>query len=151
MGTTLASVPSCTSLSPLWKASTNTLQKANNNIFLSLSSIINGRSENHEHLIRHCRADRLLAESDYNDIKFVTSQTWEILETISRIRGWPLETSWESGAPEEQEAWGTVRRLEANFGVFLKGGHKDVPPKRNRKLRKQLESYPSDEEGSENE
>lgn len=93
----------------------------------------------------------MLAESDYNDIRFVTSQTWEILETISRIRGWPLETSWESDAPEEQEAWGTVRRLEANFAEFLKGGHKDVPPKRNRKLRKQLESYPSDEESSENE
>jgi hypothetical protein len=92
-----------------------------------------------------------LAESDYNDIKFVTSQTWEILETISRIRGWTLETSWESESLEGQEDWGTVRRLEANFAEFLKGGHKGVPPKRNRKLRKQLESYPSDEEGSEDE
>jgi len=137
------------SRSPLWNTTTDSLQKANNNIFLSLSTIINGRSENHEHLIRHCRADRLLAESDYNDIKFVTSRTWEILETISMIRGWPLETSWEIDAPEEQEGWGTVRRLEANFAVFLKGGHKDIPPKRNRKLRKQLESYPSDEESSE--
>jgi len=136
-------------LSLLWNAATNSFQKAHNNIFLSLSTVINGRSENHEHLIRHCRADRLLAESDYNDISFVTSQTWEILETISRIRGWPLETSWESDPPEEQEEWGTVRRLEANFAVFLKGGHKDVAPKRNRKLRKQLESYPDDEESSE--
>ena len=139
------------SLSPTVEPATDTLQKANNNIFLSLSTIINGRSENHEHLIRHCRADRLLAESDYNDIKLVASQTWEILETISRIRGWPLETSWESEPPEEIERWGTVRRLEANFAVFLNGGHKDVPPKRNRKLRKQLESYPSDEESSGNE
>jgi hypothetical protein len=91
-----------------------------------------------------------LAESDYNDIKHVAFQTWEILETISRIRGWPLEMSWDSDPPEEQEAWGTVRRLEANFAMFLKGGHKDVPAKRNRKLRKQLESYPS-EESSEDE
>jgi hypothetical protein len=133
----------------LWNPTTNSFQKANNNIFLSLSTIINGRSENHEHLIRALPSRSLVGGERLQRHQVVTSQTWEILETISRIRGWPLETSWESDPPEEQEDWGTVRRLEANFAVFLKGGHKDVPPKRNRKLRKQLESYPSDEESSE--
>ncbi|KIM32290.1 hypothetical protein M408DRAFT_63027 [Serendipita vermifera MAFF 305830] len=127
-----------------WKS----LEANYTNVFLSLSTVINSRSDNHILLIRNCAEDRLLAESDYNSAEKCTSQTWTILETIAQIRGWPLETSWEDGELPEEE-WGVVRRLERNWKRFAEGNHPELQPRKSRRLRKQHEHYPSDESEAE--
>src|ERR1700761_6517119 len=113
-------------------------------MFLSLSVGINARSENHVHLIQNCTEDRLLAESDWNKVRHCAPQTWKMLEIISNIRGWPLETKWDGEEPPEAE-WGVVRRLERNWKRFEKGDHPEAPLQKSRRLRKQHETYPSDE------
>ncbi|KAG8816406.1 hypothetical protein FRC19_000388, partial [Serendipita sp. 401] len=122
-----------------WK----TIEKNYPNIFLSLSDVINSRSENHVHLIKGCAEDRLLAESDYDNIQHSVSQTWKMVETIANLRGWEVETSWEEEAPP-LEKWGVVRRLERNWLRFQAGNHPEIVHK-SRRLRKQHQYYPSDE------
>lgn len=100
-----------------WKV----IERKHHNIFLSLSTVINSRSQNHIELIRQCSADRLMVESDYNNAAYVTSQTWDMVKTISEVKGWPIEDRWEDDLPEER--WGVVRRLERNFNLFKCGSH----------------------------
>lgn len=123
------------------------LQKKHHpNVFLSLSTAINGRSPNHIALIKSCSPTRLLIESDYGDARYLASQTWDILLTVSRERDWRIEQSWDQyadahahggeGADGETgtgkmkdgfpESWGVVRRLEANWRRFVRGRHKKV-------------------------
>lgn len=57
----------------------------------------------------------------------LTPQTIKMLNTVSEIKGWPIEQEWIDdedldGVPESE--WGAVRRLEANWKAFLKGGHR---------------------------
>jgi len=63
----------------------------------------------------------------------LTPQTIKMLNTVSEIKGWPIEQVWiddedvggsdtKSKIPESE--WGAVRRLEANWKAFLKGGHR---------------------------
>lgn len=106
--------------------------------------MINAKSDNHVQLIKGCLEDRLLAESDYNEIQHCTRQTWSIIETISDIRGWPLENTWDPIEPPAKD-WGVVRRLERNWKRFLQGKHSPIPPHKSRRERKQQEHYPSDE------
>jgi hypothetical protein len=120
------------------------LQKTHSNVFLSLSVGINARSDNHILLIQNCAEERLLAESDWNQVCYCTPQTWKILEIIANLRGWPLETSWDTDAPSEEQ-WGVVRRLERNWKRFEMGNHPEVLLPKSRRLRKQHENYPSDE------
>jgi hypothetical protein len=63
--------------------------------------------------------------------------------TMARIRGWQLETTWETDEPPK-EKWGVVRRLERNWNRFTSGNHPEVVLLKSRRLRKQHESYPSD-------
>ena len=59
-------------------------------------------------------------------------QTVKMLNTVSEIKGWPIEQEWidEDGGganttPKIPEGeWGAVRRLEANWKTFLKGDHR---------------------------
>ena len=107
------------------------------NIFISLSIVINGRSPQHENLIRRCSPERLLAESDYNNIKECSRHTWEIVQKIAEIKGWAVETEdWleDDGTLEAQ--WGVVRRLEANFQRFIGPGLGIIPQKESRKVQK---------------
>jgi hypothetical protein len=109
------------------------LQKKYCNVFISPSAIHNTRSENHKKLIEAVSPKRLLIESDYNAMSELTPQTVEMLKAVSEIKGWPIEQEWiddedldgadgRSKIPENE--WGAVRRLEANWKAFLKGGHR---------------------------
>lgn len=90
-------------------------------MFLSLSKVINGRSDNHKALIASCPSNRLLAESDYNNIERSAEQTWEIAKTIAEIKGWSVEQGWNEDILEVE--WGIVRHLEENWKLFEKGKH----------------------------
>ena len=62
----------------------------------------------------------------------LASQTVQMLHTVSEIKGWPIEQEWidddvdgigiRPKIPEGE--WGAVRRLEANWKAFVKGGHR---------------------------
>lgn len=62
----------------------------------------------------------------------LTPQTVKMLNTVSEIKGWPIEQEWiddeDDGGntrpriPERE--WGAVRRLETNWRTFVKGGHR---------------------------
>ncbi|CCA67160.1 related to Cut9 interacting protein scn1 [Serendipita indica DSM 11827] len=134
---------SCGLSADVWKT------KAHANIFLSLSTAINSRSDKHRQLIRECDEHRLLAESDYPEAGMCASQTWSMVETIADIRQWPVETEWDEKEPDPGN-WGVVRRLERNWAQFCKGDHPEIVHK-SRRLRKQHEHYPSDESTEEDE
>ena len=96
-------------------------QKKHNNVFLSLSVVINSKSPNHVSLIKECSPERLLVESDYNDVDLCTRQTWDMLRIVAETKGWPLEETWD----EEVDivSWGAVRKLEDNWRRFCAGNH----------------------------
>ena len=119
-------------------------QRKHSNVFLSLSIAINSRSPGHRELITACSSERILAESDYHDISYSTGQTWQMLRAIAEVKGWRVETEWHELSPASENDWGVVRRLEHNWEVFQKGGHKPVRRKDKRKLL--LEDWESDEE-----
>jgi hypothetical protein len=55
----------------------------------------------------------------------LTPQTIKMLNTVSEIKGWPIEQEWvDDGDRIPESEWGAVRRLEANWKAFLKGGHR---------------------------
>jgi hypothetical protein len=89
---------------------------------MSLSTVINNKHPDVRELIATCSPDRILAESDYDDIDMVTPQTWDMVKLIADIRGWPVETEWMDLELEEQD-WGIVRRLERNWNTFKAGNH----------------------------
>ncbi|KAF5388493.1 hypothetical protein D9757_004727 [Collybiopsis confluens] len=93
------------------------VQRRYPNTFLSLSTVINGRSPNHLSLIQLCDPHRILVESDYNDINMCTSQTWEMVQTVAQVKGWTVETDWDEG--QEPSEFGVVRRLKDNWLRFL--------------------------------
>ena len=99
-------------------------------MFLSLSTVINQRHAIHRALIAECSPNRLLVESDYNDIDKCTSQTWDMIRIIAEVKGWDIETEWVDEL--EEDKWGVVRRLEQNWLRF-KHGHHPMPRKNKRK------------------
>ncbi|KIY73576.1 TatD DNase family Scn1, partial [Cylindrobasidium torrendii FP15055 ss-10] len=103
------------------------IQKHHPNAFLSLSTVINSRSPNHIALIKACEDDRLLVESDYNDIDACTPKTWEMVQIIAETKGWALEQVWEEAV--EEKNWGAVRKLERNWQRFAAGNHRGPPQK----------------------
>ncbi|VDB87526.1 unnamed protein product [Peniophora sp. CBMAI 1063] len=121
------------------------IEKHHPNAFLSLARCINGRSQNHLALIRAANPQRLLVESDYPLAKNLAAETWAMVETIAKERGWRLEQTWDYEELEDgmKDNWGVVRRLEANWRRFEKGDH---PAQRvmNRKRRTDFsyEEYP---------
>lgn len=68
-----------------------------------------------------------------------------MVRTIAEVRGWNVEERWEDQLDESQ--WGVVRRLEHNFQVFMKGGHKPKEYKRTtRQIREEIFDSCSDSE-----
>ncbi|KAJ4002267.1 hypothetical protein F5050DRAFT_1559054 [Lentinula boryana] len=98
------------------------IQRRYPNAFLSLSTVINGRSPNHISLIKVCDPLRILVESDYNDVDMCTEQTWDMVRTVADVKGWPIETEWNEDNDHSSER-GTVRRLEENWLRFKAGHH----------------------------
>jgi hypothetical protein len=99
-------------------------------VFLSLSTIINQKQANLRPLIAECSPNRLLVESDHDDIDMCTSQTWNMIRIIAEVKGWDIETEWVDEL--EEDKWGVVRRLEQNWLRF-KQGHHPLPRKNKRK------------------
>lgn len=110
------------------------LQRALSNVFLSVSIVINHKHPNLKKLIATCASDRILVESDYNDVTRCTPQVLEMIELVSEVKGWVIEEDWDENI--EESGWGVVRRLFENWKGFKKGGH-PVPAgsKRSRKKR----------------
>ncbi|KAF8527406.1 hypothetical protein BU17DRAFT_39326, partial [Hysterangium stoloniferum] len=98
-----------------------TLERNHPNIYLSLSTTINARSPSHKALIAACHPSRILAESDYHDVNGSTERTWEMIVTIAVVKGWPIETEWNSQLKETN--WGIVRKLHENWKSFSNGNH----------------------------
>ncbi|KAI0308270.1 hypothetical protein B0F90DRAFT_148312 [Multifurca ochricompacta] len=117
-------VHSCTLSTEVWRE----IEKRHPNVFLSLSTAINGCSPNPIALIRACSPTRLLVESDYSDVREAPTRTWDMACIVAETRDWPIEDSWErererSLAALDESQWGVVRRLEVNWHRFIKGGH----------------------------
>lgn len=111
-------IHSCSMNPQVWTA----LQKGHTNAFLSLSTVINSRSNNMKALITACSSNRILIESDFNDIDVCTERCIEMLKIVADVKAWSTEESWLEGVPESD--WGVVRRLEANWKAFRDGGEK---------------------------
>lgn len=112
------------------------MQKRHPNVFLSLSTAINSRSANHRALIAACAPSRLLVESDFCNVRFCTTRTWDMVRIVAEVKGWRIEQDWEEEDENaDEDKWGVVRRLEQNWLRFVKGGHKQVA-KASRKNRK---------------
>jgi len=93
------------------------LQKKHDNVFMSLSTTINGRSNKLNALIAACASTRLLIESDINNIDHCTPRCGEILQLVARVKGWSVEHGWEDELDKDE--WGVVRRIEANWKAFI--------------------------------
>jgi len=85
-------------------------------VFLSLSTIVNGRSLNHEALIAACSPGRILVESDFNEVDKCTERTWDMVQSVAAIKGWHTEEKWMDNL--EECDWGVVRKLEENWFTF---------------------------------
>ncbi|KAK0208919.1 TatD related DNase-domain-containing protein [Desarmillaria ectypa] len=121
-------------LSPqLWRD----IEKKHNNVFLSLSTVINGRSSNHISLIQACSPNRILVESDFNDVDMCTQRTWDMVLIVARTKGWLVEEVWVNEV--DPEKWGTVRRLEENWRRFSAGDHQ--APELSKKKKKKVEEW----------
>ena len=106
--------------------------------------VINSRHAYCKKLLAACAPDRILVESDYNDIAMVTDQTLAMVQLLAEVRGWPIEQEWVEEV--EPEARGVVRRLEDNWKRFRKGSHR--PPESKRRRKKRLLESGSDTEDS---
>ncbi|KAI5997974.1 hypothetical protein EDD15DRAFT_277857 [Pisolithus albus] len=109
---------SCGVSTETWKA----LEKSHRNVFMSLSTAINGRSPSHRALIAACSPRRILVESDYHAIEECTKRTWDMVLTVAEVKGWSVETTWVDDDVREEE-WGVVRHLKNNWDEFQLGNH----------------------------
>ncbi len=70
---------------------------------------------------------------------------------VAKTLGWPIEDAWEDNPGRDESQWGIVRRLEANWRAFVKGGHpvsvKRQGAKERRRRDYSLDLVESDTEG----
>ncbi|KAB5596247.1 hypothetical protein CTheo_232 [Ceratobasidium theobromae] len=134
---------SCTLSAETWKS----VEKAHQNVYLSLSTAINVRANSTAmiQLIHNCDPTRIMAESDFPYLSDTTQRTWDVLCLIARERGWRLEEKWDYPEAETQPdgqhdvTWGAVKRIEANWNAFRKGGRGFLPEKESRRERRMNE------------
>lgn len=140
-------VHSCTLSPEVWRD----IEKRHPNVYLSLSTAINGRSPSHIALIRACTPSRILVESDYHDACDAPARTWDMACIVADALGWPIEDRWDDSPERDESEWGVVRRLEANWRAFVRGGHLAPVKKPTAKERKRrdysLDLVESDIEG----
>ncbi|KAJ3573544.1 hypothetical protein NP233_g2364 [Leucocoprinus birnbaumii] len=117
------------------------IEKKHPNIYISLSTAINGKSSSYKALIAACANDRILAESDCDDIQMSTAYTWTMVKDIAEIKEWTVEDSWSEEL--EEEKWGIVRHLKENWKRFREGNH--IPPSQRKSVRhhKKVDRYHS--------
>ncbi|KAF8910141.1 hypothetical protein CPB84DRAFT_1355249 [Gymnopilus junonius] len=119
------------------------IERRHENVFLSLSTVINHNHGSLQALIAECSPGRILAESDYNDIDMCTSQTWDMIQLIAEVKGWSIETEWNEEDEADEAKWGVVRRLEKNWIKFKNGYH---PTRRAKKKKTKRPEYVSEDE-----
>lgn len=73
-------------------------------VYFSFSTTINARLDRLEALIAATPDDRLLIESDFNDVRKSEQRVWEILCTVCQAKRWTLPSA--------------VDTLEANWSAF---------------------------------
>lgn len=83
-------------------------------IYFSFSTTINARLERLEELIRAVPDDRLLIESDYNDIRMNETRIWEILRVVCEAKSWSAEQA----VSILQENWKTFSTSDTLSGSF---------------------------------
>lgn len=105
----------------LYSTISHCMQKRHLNVYMSLSTVINGRSSNHRALIEACSPSRILVESDYHSVEHCTELTWEMVLIVAEIKGWAVETTWIGDLRKED--WGAVWRLKRNWQEFREGNH----------------------------
>lgn len=96
--------------------------------------MINGRSRAHLNLIETCSPDRILVESDYNDISFCTQRTWDMVNIVAGIKKWTVEKQWNDELQGDEI--GAVHMLEENWRAFKAGKHEQRIHKTRRKRRR---------------
>ncbi|KXN88839.1 Cut9-interacting protein scn1 [Leucoagaricus sp. SymC.cos] len=128
---------SCGLSSETWRV----IEKKHPNVYISLSTVVNGRSSGYKALIATCADDRILAESDYDSIDMSTSQTWDMVKTIAEIKEWKIETSWADDLEEKE--WGVVHHLKRNWERFCAGNHTPPSTRKPAKHRKMTDRYKS--------
>lgn len=109
----------------LYSTASHCTQKRHLNVYMSLSTVINGRSSNHRTLIEACSPSRILVESDYHPVQQCAERTWEMVLTVAEKKGWAIETTWIEDLRVED--WGAVRRLKRNWQEFQEGNHFKPP------------------------
>ena len=71
---------------------------------------------------------------------------------VAEALGWPIEEAWDNSPERDESQWGVVRRLEATWRAFVKGGHL-APVKKPRAKERRRRDYSLDlvESGTEGE
>lgn len=80
----------------------------------------------------------MLVESDIHEMKQCAGRSWAMLNIVAEVKGWSIEKEWSEMQEDDPQKEGVVRRLEANWETFVKGGHKRLPPKPSRKKNKKV-------------
>ena len=84
-------------------------------LYMSLSTGINGKSSGHRALIAACAPDRILVESDTHDPSECASRTWDMICIVAQVKKWSLENKW---TEEESKEPGAIMQLARNWDVF---------------------------------
>lgn len=98
--------------------------------------VINEKHSMYKALIEACSDDRILVESDYNDISMSTPQTWEMLKIVAEIKKWTIERVWLDSLADSE--WGAVRYLERNWRKFRDGHHTPAASRRSIQRRRKV-------------
>lgn len=88
------------------------------NLYASPSILITGRSTTAPALIRAIGADRLLVESDIDDVQYATRLVWGAVEWVARVKGWRLEDGTEG---ERRTGQAPAMDLMGVMGMSLVG------------------------------
>ncbi|KAI9448844.1 TatD DNase family Scn1 [Russula earlei] len=132
-------VHSCTLSPEVWCD----IEKLHPNVYISLSTAINGRSPAHIALIRASSPTRILVESDYHNACDAPARTWDMARIVADTHGWSIEDVWDDRPPPDESRWGVVRRLEANWHAFVRGGHQ-APVKKSTARERRWRDYSLD-------
>jgi hypothetical protein len=89
-----------------------------------------------------CSPNRILVESDINDVDKCSERTWDMLQIVAQVKGWNIEDKWVEEI--EEGKWGAVRKLEENWKAFKRGNHVPFRTTR-RRVAKEWDSDSSDE------
>ena len=74
-----------------------------------------------------------------------------MLRGIAAAKGWRVEDAWDdadAAASAPEAAWGAVRRLEENWRLFERGGHRERGGRKRRARDRAIEEWEEENEES---